>query len=105
MASTVNEHLISNTLQFHDGHSIPIVGLGTYLKSRCDKFFRDKDCTLSPEQIEQDLVDDEKEETEFRKAVFIAVQNGYRHIDTAQGIDTFPLISDVYSSCDVSVNI
>ena len=51
------------------------------------KYFRKKDDELSAEQIEQDKKDDEKEEKEFREAVLFPVKHGYRHIDTAQGIN------------------
>ena len=73
-------------MKLNDGNVIPQVGLGTFLLARAKKYFRKKDEELSQEQIEQDKKDDEKEEKEFRNAVLTAIKNGYRHIDTAQGI-------------------
>ena len=90
---SINKNLITNTLKFNDGNTIPIVGLGTFLKSRTVKYFRKKDSELSAQQIEQDKKDDDKEEKEFREAVLFAVKNGYRHIDTAQGIDNYIYIN------------
>ena len=83
----VNKKLGEIVLKFNDGNVIPQVGLGTFLLSRTRKYFRKKDVELSAEQIEQDKKDDAKEEKEFRDAVLSAVRCGYRHIDTAQGID------------------
>lgn len=90
-ALKVNRNLITRTLRMNDGNRIPIVGLGTYLNARAMKFFRTDDeiRNLTPQQIEQDKLDDLKEEKEFRDAVIFAIKHGYRHIDTAQGINIY----------------
>eukprot|EP01084_Bolivina_argentea_P173340 300222_1 len=82
----VNQRLETETVRFNDGNNIPIVGLGTFLSSRAGKYFRTAEqiSNLTPAQIEQDRLDDLKEEKEFTDAVIFAVKHGYRHIDTAQ---------------------
>ena len=86
-ASKVNRNLITKTLRMNDGNRIPIVGLGTFLGARAMKYFRTDEeiANLTPQQIEQDRLDDLKEEKEFSDAVIFAIKHGYRHIDTAQG--------------------
>ena len=79
-----NKQLSTTSLKLNDGNYIPQVGLGTYLKSRTMKYFRNSNIKLSAEKIEKDKKEDEKEEREFANAVQVAIKAGYRHIDTAQ---------------------
>ena len=80
-----NKSLSSQTIRLNDGNEIPTIGLGTFNRRTTIKsYINDAINPRSAEQILKDTQEDLEDQMQFTNALRVALENGYRHIDTAQ---------------------
>ena len=97
-ANAENKILSSRTIQLNDGNHIPTIGLGTFNRRTTIKsYINDTTNPRSAEQILKDKKEDIEDEMQFTNALAVALDNGYRHIDTAQIYRTENIIGNFLS--------
>jgi len=100
-----NKQLRAATMKLNDGHAIPVVAMCTFMMSRVMRSIGKKEEDKSDEEKEQDKVVDKQEEEDIAKAVVVAVQNGYRYIDTAQAYRTEHVIGNALKQLLASATV
>eukprot|EP00483_Globobulimina_turgida_P006551 UN06561 len=89
-----NKELNDAKIQLNDGKSIGVVGLGTFLWPRENRFDKVDANKLTQQELKEHRIKDKLEINEFKTAIITAIYYGYTHIDTAQRYRTEYIVGD-----------